>query len=239
MTMGTQQGQRAAYPERRPFVLTRAFFSGSQRYAAVWTGDNKASRAPRAPKTPRPAIPPLLPSYHPTRRAGRTSPSRRRCFSRCRSPASPSSALTWAASSATLPPSYWYGGTRQPPLHMVAASFSYGCSLIYIWLQPHPRATGTVVTGSLLYIWLQPPLHMVAASFTYGCSLLYIWLQPPFHMVAASFTYGCNPTPALLVRWYQAAAFHPFLRAHAEFKSKRREPYLFGEEVTRKARRVT
>ena len=64
MTMGTQQGQRAAYPERRPFVLTRAFFSGSQRYAAVWTGDNKASRAPRAPKTPRPAIPPLLPSYH-------------------------------------------------------------------------------------------------------------------------------------------------------------------------------
>jgi alpha-glucosidase (family GH31 glycosyl hydrolase) len=80
---------------------------------------------------------------------------------------------------------------------------------------------------------------MVAASFTYGCSLLYIWLQPPFHMVAASFTYGCNPTPALLVRWYQAAAFHPFLRAHAEFKTKRREPYLFGEEVTRKARRVT
>ena len=43
MTMGTQQGQREAYPERRPFVLTRAFFSGSQRYAAVWTGDNKAS----------------------------------------------------------------------------------------------------------------------------------------------------------------------------------------------------
>jgi hypothetical protein len=120
---------------------------------------------------------------------------------------------------ATPPPRYWYGGNRQPPLHMVAASFTYGCSL--------------------LYIWLQPPLHMVAASFTYGCSLLYIWLQPPFHMVAASFTYGCNPTPALLVRWYQAAAFHPFLRAHAEFKTKRREPYLFGEEVTRKARRVT
>ena len=48
-----------------------------------------------------------------------------------------------------------------------------------------------------------------------------------------------NPDPALLVRWYQAAAFHPFLRAHAEFKTKRREPYLFGVEVTRKARRVT
>ena len=45
-----------------------------------------------------------------------------------------------------------------------------------------------------------------------------------------------NPDPALLVRWYQAAAFHPFLRAHAEFKTKRREPWLFGAEVTRQVR---
>lgn len=31
--------------ELRPFVLTRAFFAGSQRTAAVWTGDNKADWA--------------------------------------------------------------------------------------------------------------------------------------------------------------------------------------------------
>ena len=52
MTIATQRGQRDAYPARRPFVLTRAFFSGSQRYAAVWTGDNKASWAHLAASTP-------------------------------------------------------------------------------------------------------------------------------------------------------------------------------------------
>ena len=27
-------------PPQRPFVLSRAFFAGSQRFGAVWTGDN-------------------------------------------------------------------------------------------------------------------------------------------------------------------------------------------------------
>ncbi|OAV96772.1 hypothetical protein PTTG_12077, partial [Puccinia triticina 1-1 BBBD Race 1] len=40
-----------------------------------------------------------------------------------------------------------------------------------------------------------------------------------------------NPSPELLVRWYQAGAFFPFFRAHAHIDTKRREPYLFDEPV--------
>lgn len=35
----TREGLTGAHPDRRPFVLSRAGFSGLQRFAAVWTGD--------------------------------------------------------------------------------------------------------------------------------------------------------------------------------------------------------
>ncbi|XP_034968102.2 neutral alpha-glucosidase C isoform X2 [Zootoca vivipara] len=41
-----------------------------------------------------------------------------------------------------------------------------------------------------------------------------------------------NPEPELLVRWYQAGALQPFFRGHANMNTKRREPWLFGEENT-------
>ena len=43
MAKATFEGIKNNLPGRRPFILTRAGFSGIQRYAAVWTGDNAAS----------------------------------------------------------------------------------------------------------------------------------------------------------------------------------------------------
>ena len=36
------EGMRRTHPDKRPFILTRAAFAGTQRYAALWTGDNSA-----------------------------------------------------------------------------------------------------------------------------------------------------------------------------------------------------
>ncbi|HMQ47241.1 MAG TPA: glycoside hydrolase family 31 protein [Saprospiraceae bacterium] len=43
MSRATYDGLKKLQPDKRPFVLTRASFSGGQRYASLWTGDNVAS----------------------------------------------------------------------------------------------------------------------------------------------------------------------------------------------------
>jgi alpha 1,3-glucosidase len=40
-----------------------------------------------------------------------------------------------------------------------------------------------------------------------------------------------NPDAELLTRWYQLGIFYPFFRAHAHIDTKRREPWVFGDEV--------
>ena len=40
-----------------------------------------------------------------------------------------------------------------------------------------------------------------------------------------------NPDAELFTRWMQAGAYQPFFRGHAHHDSKRREPWMFGEET--------
>jgi alpha 1,3-glucosidase len=45
-----------------------------------------------------------------------------------------------------------------------------------------------------------------------------------------------NPDVELLVRWYEAGSLQPFFRGHAHIDTRRREPWLFGEETTNQIR---
>lgn len=47
-----------------------------------------------------------------------------------------------------------------------------------------------------------------------------------------------NPDAELFTRWMQAGAYTPFFRGHAHHDSKRREPWMFGEEVLARLRRA-
>ncbi|XP_070495450.1 neutral alpha-glucosidase AB [Chironomus tepperi] len=113
--VGTFDGLlRRAQNELRPFILTRAHFSGTQRYAAVWTGDNAAE---------------------------------------------------WGHLEASIPMC----------LSLSVAGISF---------------CGADIGG-----------------------------------------FFGNPESELLYRWYQTGAFIPFFRAHAHIDTKRREPWLYPEDV--------
>jgi alpha-glucosidase len=43
MVRATYEGLHKLYKNKRPFTITRAAYSGTQRYASVWTGDNVAT----------------------------------------------------------------------------------------------------------------------------------------------------------------------------------------------------
>jgi mannosyl-oligosaccharide alpha-1,3-glucosidase len=47
-----------------------------------------------------------------------------------------------------------------------------------------------------------------------------------------------EPGAELFTRWYQAGAFTPFFRGHAHHDTKRREPWMYGDEHTKIHRQV-
>ena len=114
MTQSTFTGLTKYRPNERPFILTRSFYVGSQKYCATWTGDNMAK---------------------------------------------------WDHLRATIP--------------MVLSLSSVG--IIF---------SGADVSGFFF-----------------------------------------NPENDLAVRWYQAAAFQPFFRAHAHIETKKREPWMFNDQT--------
>ena len=122
-------------------MLTRSAFAGSQRYGALWTGDNKAD---------------------------------------------------WAHLKASAPMIMSFGLT----------GFSF------IGTHSHCHVLHPPYTGSH---------HPCPAGADIGGF---------FH----------DPSTELLTRWYQAGAFQPFARAHAHIDTKRREPWLFGDDVLARVR---
>lgn len=52
MVRASREGMLAANPDKRPFLLTRAAFLGTQRYAATWTGDNFSDYRPMKDSVP-------------------------------------------------------------------------------------------------------------------------------------------------------------------------------------------
>jgi alpha 1,3-glucosidase len=47
-----------------------------------------------------------------------------------------------------------------------------------------------------------------------------------------------NPDAELFTRWMQAGAYQPFFRGHAHHDSKRREPWMYGEETMQRLRQA-
>ena len=45
-----------------------------------------------------------------------------------------------------------------------------------------------------------------------------------------------NANSELIVRWNQLGTYYPFFRGHGHLETKRREPWLFGEDNTRRNR---
>ncbi|KFM25547.1 Neutral alpha-glucosidase AB [Auxenochlorella protothecoides] len=225
----------------RPFVLSRAFFSGTQRVGPIWTGDNAAEWAHLEVSIPMLLSlnvaglpfsgadvggffgnpePELLvrwyqvAAFYPFFRAHAHIETKRR------EPWLFGEETTGRIRSALQQRRRGYkevdtvSGDR--PFVLSRAFFS------------GTQRVGPIWTGDNAAEWahLEVSIPMLLSLNVAGL---------PFSGADVGGFFG-NPEPELLVRWYQVAAFYPFFRAHAHIETKRREPWLFGEETTGRIR---
>ncbi|GFY77929.1 neutral alpha-glucosidase AB [Trichonephila inaurata madagascariensis] len=87
---------------------------------------------------------------------------------------------------------------------------------------------GAIWTGDNIAEWshLQTSIPMVLSLSICGMS----------HSGADIGGFFRNPSPELMLRWYQAGAFQPFFRAHSHHETRRREPWLFDDSIKNQIR---
>ncbi|KAJ3613587.1 hypothetical protein NHX12_019833, partial [Muraenolepis orangiensis] len=252
--MATVEGLvRRSGGSQRPFVLSRSFFSRSQRLGAVWTGDNVASW-----DYLKISIPMLL-SYHHLQPHHHTH-SYLQLHHISTSPTPPLPPYTTLSSPPSTPTSssttslhhLHHHYLHTPPYHHLHPLLPPAPPHLYITYTTTTSIHHPIITSIHSYLQLHhistsptpplppyttlssPPSTPTSSSTTSLHHLHHHYLHtPPYHHLHPLLP----PAPPHLYITYtttfnQAGALQPFFRGHSAKWTPRREPWLLGDQVT-------
>ncbi|CAI5948620.1 unnamed protein product [Closterium sp. NIES-64] len=212
MARATSEGLEKALPDKRPFVLTRAGFIGSQRYAASWTGDNLATW-----EYLHMSVPMALNMVW----CGAVQYVR---LGRCRG-GSWAGSQRYAASWTGDYLATWEYLHMSVPMALNMALSSQplnGPDIGVFALNATPRRACSL--GEWASVLCCPPHHYALSG------------QPLNGPDIGGF--ALNATPRLFARWMGIGALLPFSRGHSEKGTKDAEPWVFGEAVSERNGRM-